>query len=65
MTETQADELIEQYNENLSNLIVGMSEDELKAVMNAKNAILECINGFGDQGWVALSLLLSDMNDTE
>ena len=61
--EQTADEMIGQYNATLSNLLDNMTQDERKSVSNAKTAILDCINQFGDHGWVALSAILADVQE--
>lgn len=65
MDTQQADELIAQCNNNLTMMVANMTDDQIKSVMNAKNAILECITQYGDDGWVALSMLLADMTVEE
>ena len=44
-------------------MLDNMTPDERKSVGNAKTAILDCINQFGDHGWVALSAILADAQD--
>ena len=61
--EQTADEMIGQYNATLAHLLDNMTPDERKSVGNAKTAILDCINQFGDHGWVALSAILADAQD--
>ena len=61
--EQTADEMIGQYNATLAHPLDNMTPDERKSVSNAKTAILDCINQFGDHGWVALSAILADVQE--
>lgn len=65
MTETQADDIIDQLNDNLAVMVGNMTDDQVKSINNAKTAILQCITQYGDDGWVALSMILSDMTVEE